>query len=161
MENLEFGKPPEELKVPERVMPNRKEYRRLLKTGKDEQGNEAHTQDVKDLRRATIGDLKAFGVEVNKANKNLKLYIDQLTDQSQWTLLNFIAFLIDSKVLKETAAEDFEVYVRTMKEEVEKARKYMEEHPVSNLPPKDATVVTVDEIKAKKEETEKEDGPKN
>jgi hypothetical protein len=115
---LEHGKPPEEIKVPELKHPSREEYRRVLKTGTDAEGHPVHPQDLKDLRKATIADLKAFGGEVNTANANLKSYVDKLAGEHQWTLLNLIAYLIDKKILPENADKDFAEYMATSKETV-------------------------------------------
>lgn len=144
---MEHNVPPEEIKVPELIHPSREEYRRLLKTGTDTEGNPVHPQDLKNLRKATMADVMAFGQEVNKANQNLKEYVDKLSGEHQWTLLNLIAYLMDKKILPESADKDFAEYMVKSKDAVsadiemakqflaEKQKKDAEEKPKIILPP--------------------------
>lgn len=128
---LEHGKPMEEIKVPELTYPSREEYRHLLKTGKDAEGNEAHPEDLKNLRNARMADLLAFGQEVNKATGNLKNYIDRITGSQQFTLLSVIAFLINKGVLPPEAGQEFDEFAKQADQELAvmgaEARKIMAE----------------------------------
>lgn len=129
--DLEFNKPPEKIEVPELKHPPREEYRRLVKTGADSEGHPVHPDDLKNLRKATMADLLAFGGEVNKANVNLKTYVDKISGEHQWTLLNLIAYLIDKKILPENADKDFADYMVKSKEaldaDIEMAKKFLAE----------------------------------
>ena len=127
---LEFGKQAPEIPVPAHNLPSREEMRKLIKTGKDSEGHEIHLQDMKDLRRATLGDLKAFGFEVNKANQNLKAYVDKLAGEHQWTFLNFIAFLIYKGILTEETVAEFTKYTEDSKKEVEGAKEFLKQKQV-------------------------------
>lgn len=150
---MEYGKPPEEVKLQEKVLPSRDEYRKILKTGKGSDGYEAHPQDVKDLRRASLGDLKSMGNEFNIILKELKSYIDILSTNSSWALLQFTDFLIEEGVLKEGASDRFDEFVaKRVQAEVEKKKQDLEKQKaLSEIIP---TVVTVDEIKKKNESKE-------
>ncbi len=161
---------PTEVKVTPLVMPSRQELRRLKKTGKDAQGNEARPQDVANLRKATIADLIAFGVEVNKANNALNAKVEQLSINTQvaitevnFIITNIIPFLVGKEVLTPAALQEFEDHVESMKQELEKALDFAKnlgdtqateaqdkKVSVSDLDPtKEPNVITIDEIKAK------------
>ena len=129
-QKLEFGKQAPDIPVSTHNLPSRKEMRKLIKTGKDSEGHEIHPQDMKDLRRATIGDFKNFGQLVNFANQNLKKYVDDLVGQNQWVLLNFIAYLTEKGILPATAPEEFAKYTEDSKKEIEGAKEFLKEKKI-------------------------------
>ncbi len=95
-------------------IPNRKEVKSILKTGKGLSGEEVHATSRQLLRTARLIDLESFGDEVNKANKNLNDKMDQIianTDKAisedRTNFYAFMSFLIEKKVLPETAMEDY------------------------------------------------------
>lgn len=145
---MEHNVPPEEIKVPELIHPSREEYRRLLKTGADTEGNPVHPQDLKNLRKATMADVMAFGQEVNKANQNLKEYVDKLSGEHQWTLLNLIAYLMDKKILPESADKDFAEYMVKSKDavaaDIEMAKQFLAEKQKKDAEEKPKIILPVD-----------------
>ncbi len=116
-----------DIKVPQLNLPNRDELRRLLKTGRDAEGNEAHPDDLKNLRKARMSDLVAFGLEVNKANNNLKAYIDAEIGKKDWILINLVGFLVENGYLPEDAPEKFSEFLANSTAEIENARKFLAE----------------------------------
>jgi hypothetical protein len=124
----------EEIVVPVLDLPNREESKSILRTGKTTEGFPVSEESRKDLRKATIMDLKAFGREVNKANAVLDKKINDVFESfdlairdNNWNFAVFLSFLAQQGVLKEGALEEFEKFKKGAEDEMERASDFLAE----------------------------------
>lgn len=108
------------IEVPETNLPNREEMRSILKTGKGLDGKPVHKDDIKNLRNARLVDLHRLAAEVNKANLELKKYIDDVQQQRDFTLGALLSFLAKKNIVNVMD------YMEFCKEAVEELKKQQE-----------------------------------
>jgi hypothetical protein len=130
--NVPVEETPGEIKVPVLELPNRAELRSIMKTGKGLNGFPVHPDSVKNLRKATIADLLAFGQEVNKANAALNHKLDGVIDnmdlalkEVNWNFATFLSFLGSVGILKEDSLPAFEKFKAAAEEEMVKAGEFL------------------------------------
>jgi hypothetical protein len=122
----------EEIVVPVLDLPNREESKSILRTGKTTEGFPVSEESRKDLRKATIMDLKAFGREVNKANTVLDAKINDMFDSfdlairdQTWNFATFLSFLAQQGILKEGALQEYEIFKEGAEQELAKASEFL------------------------------------
>jgi|SRR5882724_4994911 len=120
------------IQVKYKDIPSRAEVKSILKTGKSLDGTEVHEHSRAMLRTARLIDLESFGNEVNKANTALNTKMDQIiknTDDAvsadRTNFYAFVSFLIEKKILNETAMADYYQFKAVFLEELNKAGEYM------------------------------------
>ncbi|VVB50696.1 Uncharacterised protein [uncultured archaeon] len=123
---------PGKIEVPILDMPNREERRAMAKSGKDGRGNEIHPDSQKNLRNATLADLLAFGIEVNKANASLNskmedtfkrfgTEVDLRFTEVHWNFGTFLNFLGTQGILSDDFLVKFEEFKKKAEEDLVKA----------------------------------------
>ena len=146
-----------EIKVPILDLPSRSEVRSILKTGKGQDGTPVHPDTQRNLRKATIADILAFGNEVNKANAALNRKMESIIDNTDlalkevhWNFATFLSFLGSKGILDANGLADYEEFKAKAGEELEKAAEYLfkQQEAQKDAPP------TEGEEPAKEPETE-------